>query len=356
MILYIKKKVEGVRIANNFAPRIAVFGDLGVVNGQSIPRLQKYVHDGEFDAVIHNGDFAYNLDDENGYRGDEFMRQIEPFAAYVPYQTSGCQERVDSFVKDLPEWSAVRISDYGFARLHVLNASHVHIQQISDDQMDYNRYRNDLKKQMEDEMSRFEQEINRATYPQPTSQIQAKPLPAMFIPPQIQRQQQNRAQTSSSSFIIQSNQLSNAVLPMHGNYVNRLPVGKNQSLPILQQNRFPVMLPTQSFTSLNSNLNSSIQPSGLQPTPSYTVTPMGLPTNVHNVPNYTPATTSTGTKKSKSNDSKNKKQKKALRVAGGQTWEDPSLQEWGQDDFRIFCGDLGFQCYKFIDIKVTIFV
>ena len=31
------------------------------------------------------GDFAYNLEDDNAKVGDEFMRQIEPIAAYVPY-------------------------------------------------------------------------------------------------------------------------------------------------------------------------------------------------------------------------------------------------------------------------------
>lgn len=30
-----------------------------------------------------------------------------------------------------------------------------------------------------------------------------------------------------------------------------------------------------------------------------------------------------------------------VRVAGGQTWEDMSLADWPEDDFRIFCGDLG---------------
>lgn len=38
---------------------------------------------------------------------------------------------------------------------------------------------------------------------------------------------------------------------------------------------------------------------------------------------------------------KGKKNKKIIRMAGGQTWEDPSLLEWDEDDFRIFCGDLG---------------
>ena len=37
----------------------------------------------------------------------------------------------------------------------------------------------------------------------------------------------------------------------------------------------------------------------------------------------------------------NKKPKKNLRVAGGQIWVDPTLEEWDPNDFRIFCGDLG---------------
>ncbi|CAH1403835.1 unnamed protein product [Nezara viridula] len=36
-----------------------------------------------------------------------------------------------------------------------------------------------------------------------------------------------------------------------------------------------------------------------------------------------------------------KKNKKLIRTAGGQTWEDPTLGEWEDDDFRLFCGDLG---------------
>lgn len=35
------------------------------------------------------------------------------------------------------------------------------------------------------------------------------------------------------------------------------------------------------------------------------------------------------------------KQKKLLRVAGGEVWEDLSLADWPDNDFRLFCGDLG---------------
>ncbi|XP_039953482.1 RNA-binding protein 42 [Bactrocera neohumeralis] len=36
-----------------------------------------------------------------------------------------------------------------------------------------------------------------------------------------------------------------------------------------------------------------------------------------------------------------KKDRKTIRVAGGTVWEDSSLADWPDDDFRIFCGDLG---------------
>ncbi|KAI9314071.1 hypothetical protein BX666DRAFT_1969933 [Dichotomocladium elegans] len=37
---------------------------------------------------------------------------------------------------------------------------------------------------------------------------------------------------------------------------------------------------------------------------------------------------------------KNKKKPKA-RMAGGEIWEDPSLQDWDENDYRLFAGDLG---------------
>ena len=40
------------------------------------------------DLIFHNGDLGYNLDSNNSYRGDEFMRKIEMVAAKTFYQTS----------------------------------------------------------------------------------------------------------------------------------------------------------------------------------------------------------------------------------------------------------------------------
>ncbi|KAJ3087943.1 RNA-binding protein 42 [Quaeritorhiza haematococci] len=44
----------------------------------------------------------------------------------------------------------------------------------------------------------------------------------------------------------------------------------------------------------------------------------------------------TGTEKEKKG-----KKKTVFRAAGGEVWEDPTLQEWDNNDFRLFCGDLG---------------
>ncbi|KAH7724962.1 iron/zinc purple acid phosphatase-like protein-like protein [Aphelenchoides avenae] len=70
---------------NDFSFRVCIFGDLGVKNGMALPYLQKAAQRGDFDLVLHIGDFAYDLHSHNGDRGDKFMRQIEPIAAYVPY-------------------------------------------------------------------------------------------------------------------------------------------------------------------------------------------------------------------------------------------------------------------------------
>lgn len=76
-----------MKSGSNWSPRFAVYGDLGNINAQSMPRLQEEIQRGVYDAVLHVGDFAYDMDTDDARVGDEFMRQIEPVAAYVPYMT-----------------------------------------------------------------------------------------------------------------------------------------------------------------------------------------------------------------------------------------------------------------------------
>lgn len=45
-----------------WSPRLALYGDMGAANAQSLPRLQEDTQRGMYDAIIHVGDFGYNLD------------------------------------------------------------------------------------------------------------------------------------------------------------------------------------------------------------------------------------------------------------------------------------------------------
>ncbi|XP_031850266.1 acid phosphatase type 7 [Nomia melanderi] len=71
----------------NWSPQIVIFGDMGNENAQSLSRLQEEAQRGLYDAAIHVGDFAYDMNTDNARVGDEFMKQIEGVAAYLPYMT-----------------------------------------------------------------------------------------------------------------------------------------------------------------------------------------------------------------------------------------------------------------------------
>ncbi|XP_053612246.1 RNA-binding protein 42 [Plodia interpunctella] len=58
-------------------------------------------------------------------------------------------------------------------------------------------------------------------------------------------------------------------------------------------------------------------------------------------PQPLPVTITTTTETVAPKVKKEKKSRKVVRTAGGQVWEDVSLLEWPDDDFRMFCGDLG---------------
>ena len=56
---------RAIRDGKDWSPRFAVYGDLGNVNGRSIPRLQQEVQRNHFDAILHVGDMAYDLNTVN---------------------------------------------------------------------------------------------------------------------------------------------------------------------------------------------------------------------------------------------------------------------------------------------------
>jgi len=80
---YTKTLLDGT----DWSPTLALFGDMGNENAVSLPFLQKGSVNGMFDAILHVGDMAYDMAEDNGRRGDLFMEQIEPIASTVPYMT-----------------------------------------------------------------------------------------------------------------------------------------------------------------------------------------------------------------------------------------------------------------------------
>ena len=81
--------------------RIIALCDIGLKGSDSVVEfLTKEIHGNDVDDEINNdvnprvdalvqcGDFAYDLDDQNGQVGDKFMAKMEPIAAYVPWMTS----------------------------------------------------------------------------------------------------------------------------------------------------------------------------------------------------------------------------------------------------------------------------
>ncbi|KAG1665027.1 Acid phosphatase type 7 [Nymphon striatum] len=69
----------------NWSPRFLVYGDMGVKNARSLPRITYEVGLGMYDTLLHVGDIAYNMQDESGGVGDQFQEMVEPIAANLPY-------------------------------------------------------------------------------------------------------------------------------------------------------------------------------------------------------------------------------------------------------------------------------
>lgn len=82
----------------DWMPSLAVYGDLGFENSQSMPYLQADVDQGLYDLILHVGDLAYDMDMGGDQLGHDFMNMIQPIASKVPYLTiPGNHEEKDNF-------------------------------------------------------------------------------------------------------------------------------------------------------------------------------------------------------------------------------------------------------------------
>lgn len=68
-----------------------VWGDMGSsLSGPTdsatiMPYASVEVESGDIDMILHVGDFAYNMNDQDGAIGSLFMNEIQNMSAYTPY-------------------------------------------------------------------------------------------------------------------------------------------------------------------------------------------------------------------------------------------------------------------------------
>lgn len=86
--------------------RLAVYGDLGLVNSQSMAGVSAEVAAGTVQAVLHIGDFAYNMDELQGLTGDLFLNDLQNITSAVPLM--GC---AGLHSPSLPLWPAFPVRD-----------------------------------------------------------------------------------------------------------------------------------------------------------------------------------------------------------------------------------------------------
>jgi hypothetical protein len=73
----------------DWSPQLAVYGDLGNDNAQSLTRLQRETQEQFYDAIIHVGDFAYNMEDVCKYsifrEGHQILSNIKHYNYIFPF-------------------------------------------------------------------------------------------------------------------------------------------------------------------------------------------------------------------------------------------------------------------------------
>ncbi|VEN52779.1 unnamed protein product [Callosobruchus maculatus] len=180
---------------------------------------------------------------------------------------------------------------------------------------------------MEDEMSRFEAEISGQpamvntygpTFIPGFGAIPPPPAPPMLIPHQISRKHIFQAEP---------------VLTPQPVVVSAKPTlyaaPKPSATPAPAPAPAPPAAPTVDFIALQSEVEKKLKKLKNEKVSAELAISQGKASS---------ALQSFGPEDHKRKGSKNRK---LMRIAGGQTWEDTSLADWPDDDFRIFCGDLG---------------
>ncbi|XP_052865569.1 RNA-binding protein 42 [Anopheles cruzii] len=222
------------------------------------------------------------------------------------------------------------------------------------------------RKNMEDEMSRFEAEISTATVAMEAPAMAPAIASSPFIPSQVRTvigsQTYNQVQQKLAQvpprlppppmppFLPPYGVQPQTLLPPKSYTTEPTPVIVS-SAPKMYAARPTVGIATKSDISpgpSSSGMAPTVQSYDIANIQYEVVTKMKKPKTEKSGPNpiaeeaIKAARASSALQSFGNSERRGKKDKKqTVRVAGGQTWEDMSLSDWSEDDFRIFCGDLG---------------
>lgn len=70
---------------SEWSPRVVIYGDMGVKNIHALSFVTEEAEMGRVDSVLHIGDMAYDMVDNESRRGDFFFNMVQPLAATTPY-------------------------------------------------------------------------------------------------------------------------------------------------------------------------------------------------------------------------------------------------------------------------------
>jgi len=111
---------DATTVAAQFPLRFGVWGDMGVSNAQILASVKSEVAHDNFDMILHVGDLAYDLHNDDGHNGDKFMDSIQEMAAVVPYMTDVGNHEQGTW----PDWlRAVQTREQGCCCVVVLGRS-----------------------------------------------------------------------------------------------------------------------------------------------------------------------------------------------------------------------------------------
>merc|ERR1712226_1314823 len=120
-----------------FTPTFAIYGDLGVQNHVSLPKLIQDLDDGVYDMVMHLGGFAYDMNEKQGVQGDIFMNMIQPIATKVPFMpTVGNHDSYHNFTEYKGRFTTASPSVFYYS----LNVAPIHFIMFSSEFYFYDKY------------------------------------------------------------------------------------------------------------------------------------------------------------------------------------------------------------------------